>query len=178
MRKEKPEKARGGSEKMSKKQDKTTSMDIYGLLLDASKKQRRAKREQLLKSIGVKEFFEEGKISVDMKTCKGVECKFCIEVCPTNALFWRAGEIGITEDLCVYCTSCVLNCMVDDCIVVERKRSNGEKERFSKPSDVVTFWERLNTKKRIDALKMILPDGEAFLKRYRRPFFEFEEEKK
>jgi len=160
---------------MSKKKDETTSMDIYGLLLEASKKQKKAKREQLLKPIGVQEFFEEGNIRIDMKTCKGVECKLCIKACPTSALFWKTGEIGVTEELCVYCTSCVLNCMVDDCIQVERKRPNGEKERFSKPLDVFAFWERLNTRKRIDAVKMILPDEEAFLKRYRRPLFEFEE---
>jgi len=160
---------------MSKKQDETNSMDIYGLLLEASKKQKKAKREQLLKPIGVQEFFEEGNIRIDMKTCKGVECKLCIKACPTSALFWKTGEIGVTEELCVYCTSCVLNCMVDDCIQVERKRPNGEKERFSKPLDVFAFWERLNTRKRIDAVKMILPDEEAFLKRYRRPLFEFEE---
>jgi len=160
---------------MSKKQDETTSMDIYGLLLEASKKQKKAKREQLLKPIGMQEFFEEGNIRIDMKTCKGVECKLCIKACPTSALFWKTGEIGVTEELCVYCTSCVLNCMVDDCIQVERKRPNGEKERFSKPLDVFAFWERLNTRKRIDAVKMILPDEEAFLKRYRRPLFEFEE---
>jgi len=163
---------------MSKKRDETASMDIYGLLLEASKKQKRARREQLLKSIGVQEFFEEGSIRIDMKTCKGVECKLCIKACPTNALYWKVGEIGITEELCIYCTSCVLNCMVDDCIEVTRRRQNGENERFSKPSDVFSFWERLNTRKRMDAIKMILPDEEAFLKRYRRPFFGFEEEKR
>jgi len=163
---------------MSKKRDETTSVDIYGLLLEASLKQRRAKREQLLKSMGVKEFFEEGSIRIDMKTCKGVECKLCIKACPTNALYWKAGEIGVAEELCVYCMACVLNCMVDDCILVERKRQNGENEWFSKPSDVVALWERLNTKKRTEAVKIILPDQEAFLKRYRRPLFEFEEEKR
>jgi len=162
---------------MPKKQDETTSMDIYGLLLEASKKKKREERAYLLESIGVKGFFEEGNIKIDMKTCKGVECKLCIKACPTNALYWKFGEIGITEELCIYCTSCVLNCMVDDCIRVERKRPNGENERFSKPSDVLTLWEHLNTKKRMDAVKMILPDEEAFLKRYRKPLFQFEEEK-
>jgi len=162
---------------MSKKQDKSSSMDIYGLLLEASKKQKRTRKDQLLKSLGVKEFFEEGSIRIDMKTCKGVECKFCIKVCPTNALYWKAGEIGIAEELCIYCASCVLNCMIDDCIEIRRKRQNGENERFSKPADVFKLWERLNTRKRMDALKMILPDEEAFLKRYRRPLFQTEEEK-
>jgi len=163
---------------MPKEKNESTSMDIYGLLLEASRRKKREKRAQLLQSIGVKELFEEGRISVDMKTCKGIECKLCIKACPTNALFWKTGEIGITEELCIYCTSCVLNCMVDDCIQVERKRGNGEKERFTKPSDVLSLWKRLNTRKRMDAVKMILPDQEAFLKRYRRPLFGFEEEKR
>jgi len=155
------------------KRDETTSMDIYGLLLEASRKQRKARREQLLKFIGVQEFFGDGSIRIDMKTCKGVECKLCIKACPTNALYWKTGEIGVSEELCIYCMACVLNCMVDDCILVQRKRQSGENERFSKPSDVVELWERLNAKKRMDAVKMTLPDPEAFLKRYRRPFFEF-----
>jgi len=157
--------------------NKKPNMDIYKLLLETSEKQKRTKREALLKSIGVKEFFEEGSIKIDMKTCKGVECKLCIKACPTNALYWKVGEIGVTEELCVYCTSCVLNCMVDDCIEVKRRRQNGENERFSKPSDIFTFWEHLNTRKRMDAIKMILPDEETFMKRYRKPFFQTEEEK-
>lgn len=158
---------------MSRKRDDLTSMDIYGLLLEASRKQRKVRREQLLKSMSVQEFFEDGSIKIDMKTCKGVECKLCIQACPTNALYWKAGEIGVTEELCIYCMACVLNCMVDDCILVERKRQSGENERFSKPLEVVALWERLNAKKRMEAVKMILPDPEAFLKRYLRPFFEF-----
>jgi len=166
------------SNRVSEKQDEKKGMDIYQLLLEASERQRRQKRAELLKSVGVQEFFEEGSIRVDMRTCKGASCKLCIQVCPTNALYWKTGEIGVVEELCVYCTSCVLNCMVDDCIVVERKRPNGENERFSKPSHVLALWERLNARKRTDALKMILPDEENFLKRYRRPFFTFEEERK
>jgi len=151
-------------------------MDIYRLLLETSKKREKAWRQQLLASLGVKEFFEEGSIRIDMKTCKGVECKFCIKVCPTNALYWKAGEIGITEELCIYCTSCVLNCMVDNCIEVRRKRQSGENEKFSNPSHVSTLSDCLNTQKRIETIKKILPDEEAYLKRYRRPFFEFKEE--
>jgi ferredoxin len=77
---------------MPKKQDETPSIDIYGRLLEASKRKKREKRAQLLQSIGVKEFFEEGNIKIDMKTCKGVECKLCIKACPTNALYWKTGE--------------------------------------------------------------------------------------
>jgi len=158
---------------MVEKPNEKPSMDIYRLLLETSKQKKRAKKEQLLKSIGVKEFFEEGSIRIDMKTCKGVECKLCIKTCPTNALYWKTGEIGVTEELCIYCTSCVLYCMVDDCIEVKRKRQDGENERFSKPSEVFALWESLNSRKRMDAIKMVLPDEEAFLKRFRRPLFEF-----
>jgi len=163
---------------MSVKKDEKKSMDIYQLLLEASERQKRQKRAELLKSVGVEDLFEEGSIRIDMKTCEGVECKLCIKACPTNALYWRAGEISVTEELCIYCTSCVLNCMVDDCMEVKRKRKDGENERFSRPSDVFTLWERINTRKRTDAIKMVLPDEEAYLKRYRRPLFELEEEEK
>jgi len=145
---------------MSEKGNERATMDIYRLLLEASKKKNRDKRAQLLQSVGVKEFFEEGKISVDMKTCKGLECKLCIKACPTNALYWKSGEIGITEDLCVYCTSCVLNCMVDDCIKVERKRPNGQIERFSKPSDVPRLLEDVNTRNRIKTVESIFSGEE------------------
>jgi len=163
---------------MSKKQDETSSMDIYGLLLDASKRKKREKRAQLLQSIGVKEFFEEGKIKIDLKTCKGVECKLCIKACPTNALYWKTGEVGITEELCAYCTSCVLNCIVDNCIQVERKRANGETERFSNPVHVCSLLESLNARNRMKTIERVFPDQETYMKRYRRPMFQSEEEKK
>jgi len=163
---------------MPKKQDEIDSKDIYGLLLEASRKKKREKRAQLLQSIGVKEFFEEGNIKIDMKTCKGVECKLCIKVCPTNALFWKNGEIGITEDLCVYCTACVLNCIVDNCIQVERKRSNGETEKFGTPIQVCSLLERLNARDRMKTAELVLPDQETYLKRYQRPMFQFSEEEK
>ena len=143
------------------KHDEKTSMDIYGILLEAGKKKNREKRAQLLQSIEAKEFFEEGKISIDMKTCRGVECKFCIKMCPTNALYWKSsGEVGITEELCIYCASCVLNCMVDNCIKVERKRSNGEMEQFSKPSDVTKLLEDVNTRNRMKIVKSLFSEEE------------------
>ena len=143
------------------KHDEKTSMDIYGILLEAGKKKNREKRAQLLQSIEAKEFFEEGKISIDMKTCRGVECKFCIKMCPTNALYWKSsGEVGITEELCIYCASCVLNCMVDNCVKVERKRSNGEMEQFSKPSDVTKLLEDVNTRNRMKTVKSLFSEEE------------------
>jgi len=161
---------------MAEKRDEKPSMDIFKALLETSKKQRRTRREQLLRSVGVKEIFEEGSIKIDMKTCKGIECQFCIKVCPTKALYWKAGEIAIVNDLCVYCTSCVLNCMVDGCIEVNRKRNNGTVERFKTPAEVLTLGENTNTEKRIDTVKKLLPDEEAFLKRYRKPYFAAEDE--
>ncbi|MFQ6087019.1 MAG: hypothetical protein ACE5OV_03255 [Candidatus Bathyarchaeia archaeon] len=161
---------------MPKKTSNKVTMDIYELLLEASEKKRKEKRAELLRSVDVKEFFEEGSIKIDMKTCKGVECKFCIEVCPTNALYWKTGEIGIIEELCIYCTSCVLNCMVDDCIEVKRKRPNGETETFSKPQDVFILLENINSRNRIKTTKMLFPDEETYLKRYGKHFFQFEKE--
>jgi len=68
-------------------------------------------------------------------------------------LYWGTGEVGITEDLCVYCGACVLNCMVDDCIKVERKRDDGKTESFSKPRDVIMLQERINSRKRFERVR-------------------------
>ena len=141
-------------------------MDIYQLLLEASKRRRREKRAQLLQSVGVKEYFEEGSIRIDMRTCRGTECELCIKVCPTNALYWRSGEIGVVEDLCVFCGACVLNCIVDNCIQVTRRRPNGEMERFSTPEDVLTLLHGVNSRKRRKMVRSRFPDEEAYLKRY------------
>ena len=158
---------------MPKKTSEKEPMDIFKLLHEASERKRKEKRAELLQSIDVEEFFEDGSIMVDMKTCKGVECKFCIEVCPTNALYWQVGEVRVTEELCIYCTSCVLNCMVDDCIEVTRKRPNGETEAFSKPQDVFRLLDNINTRIRIETIKLLFPDEEAYLKRYGKHFFQF-----
>jgi len=143
--------------------------NIYELLLEASekkKKEKREKRAELLKSMGVEEYFEEGNIKIDMKTCRGRECNLCVEACPTNALYWKAGEIGIVEDLCVYCAACVLNCVVDNCIEVTRKRPNGKIERFSTPRDVLTLLHYIDSRKRSDRVRSRFPTPEDYLKRY------------
>jgi Na+-translocating ferredoxin:NAD+ oxidoreductase RNF subunit RnfB len=95
-----------------------------------------------------------------------LECKLCIKACPTSALFWQKGEIGITEDLCVYCGACVLSCMVDDCIKIERTRENGKVERFSKPRDVVKLQECINGKNRFDRVAEVFPTCQEYCKRY------------
>jgi len=150
---------------MSKKTE-NSSVNIYDLLLQASEKEKKEKRAELLKSMGVKEYFEEGSVEIDMKTCKGLECNLCVEACPTNALYWKAGEIAIVEDLCIYCAACVFNCVVDNCIRVRRKRSNGKVEKFSTPKDVLTLLHNINSGKRLDRLRSRFPTVEDFFKRY------------
>ena len=115
-------------------------MNIYDLLSDEVseiKKEKKNRRAELLESIGVEDRFEDGNIKIDMRTCRGIECNLCVKACPTNALYWRAGEIGIEEDLCIHCTACVLNCCVDNCIKVTRKRPDGKTESFSTPKEAV-----------------------------------------
>ncbi|TRO47344.1 hypothetical protein E2P60_03395 [Candidatus Bathyarchaeota archaeon] len=142
--------------------------DIFGLLsVDKEAEKKRKQRKELLASTGVKEFFEEGSISINKRTCWGLECKLCIEKCPTNALYWKTGEVGIVEDLCVYCGACVLCCMVDDCIKVERTREDGSSERFSKPQEIVKLQDKINAKKRLQRVKTVLPTCEAYCERYK-----------
>ena len=151
------------------KKTENSSANIYELLLQASEKKEREKKEkraELLKSVGVKEYFEEGSIEIDMRTCKGLECNLCVEACPTNALYWKAGEIGIVEDLCVYCAACVLNCIVDNCIRVSRKRHDGKTEKFGTPREVVRLLSDINSGKRCDRLRSIFSTAEDYLKRY------------
>jgi len=143
-----------------------SSVDIYQLLLETSKRQRMEERARLLQSVGVKEYFEEGSIRIDKRTCRGTECELCIKVCPTNALYWRSGEIGVVENLCVFCGACVLNCIVDNCIQVTRKRPNGEMEKYSTPTDILTIVLNVSSRKRGKMVKSRFPDEEAYLKRY------------
>jgi ferredoxin len=142
---------------------RNSSTDIYQLLQKTYKEKKRA---QLLQSIGVKEFFESGTIQIDMKTCRGIECELCIKACPTNALYWKTGEIGITKELCVYCSACVLNCIVDNCIQVSRTRENGEIEKFSNPEQVLRLLQDINNRKRSKTVRLLFPDEKAYLKRY------------
>jgi len=144
----------------------SSNVDIFSLLSDTAERAKNKRREELLTSLGVKDFFAKGNISIDKRTCWGVECKLCIKACPTNALYWKAGEVGIVEDLCVYCGACVLCCMVDDCIKVERKREDGKVERFSKPKEVVKLGEKINTKKRLERVRDLFPTGERYREKY------------
>lgn len=152
---------------MSKESEKPSSFDILDLLTETTKKEKKKQREELLAPLGVKEFFTEGSISINKRTCQGVECKLCIKACPTNALFWRAGEVGITEELCIYCGACVLACIVDDCIKVSRKRTTGEVEYYSKPKDVAKLQHNISSKKRHQRTQDAFAKDRDYLKRYR-----------
>ena len=153
---------------MSDKGEKSSSLDIFQLLTETAEEERKKRREELLAPLGIKEFFVEGSITINKRTCQGVECKLCIEACPTNALYWRAGEIGITEELCIYCGACVLSCIVDDCMKIVRKRSTGEVESFSKPRDFLTLQNGINARKRFERIQDIFPKPEDYLERYKR----------
>ena len=148
-------------------EESSSNIDIFNLLSDDKDKAKKKRRQELLASTGVKEFFEEGSINIDKRTCWGVECKLCVEACPTNALYWKAGEVGIIDDLCVYCGACVLCCMVDDCIKIERKREDSETERFSKPKEVLKLQEKVNVKKRFDRVREVFPTHEAYCEKYK-----------
>ena len=155
-------------EKKGVKPSESAASDIFSLLVETSDREKRKRKEELLSPLGVKEFFVSGSITIDKRTCKGVECKLCIKACPTNALFWRAtGEVGIIEELCIYCGACVLNCIVDDCIKITRKRENGKIERFSTPRAFTILEHGVNAKKRHERVKAVFPTPEEYLKLYK-----------
>lgn len=140
---------------MSTREGDNSEVDIFHLLENASREKRRRNKQRLLESLGIEEFFEEGSISVDKKTCRGAECKLCIEACPTNALYWSLGDVGIEWDLCVYCTACVLSCIVDDCIRVWRRRPSGEVEEFSNPRQAIVLLHKIASMKRFDRVNSV-----------------------
>ncbi len=129
-----------------------TAVDIYTLLLKA-KKRPSATRVEILNSMGVTKFFYEGgSLRIDMSRCVGVECKLCIKACPTNALYWEEAKVKLEEELCIYCSACVLNCIVDDCIVLVRRSSDGRTVRFSTPRGAVLANSATAGQKRIRAV--------------------------
>ena len=155
----------------------SSTYDIFGMLSTSEEKEkqkpekteRQKRREEMLSGTKMKDLFAEGNLTVNKYTCVGVQCKLCVKACPTNALYWKTneGEVGITEDLCVYCGACVLSCMVDDCIKVQRKRETGETEEFSKPQDTVKLANSINSKKRAARVHDVFPSTEEYCERYR-----------
>jgi ferredoxin len=133
-------------------------LSVYDLMDEESEAvneedERRKRRKELLEPTGVKELFKDGKISINKFTCVGGQCKLCIKACPTNALYWGTGEVGIIDDLCIYCGACVANCMVDNCIKIERINDKSKTEKFSNIGDVIKLDERKNTQKRFERVK-------------------------
>jgi ferredoxin len=149
--------------------DEKKSVNIFDLLSEEAPKEEekpKSMRNELLGPIGIEDRFEEGSISIDMRTCRGIECNLCVKACPTNALYWKAGEIGIIEDLCIHCTACVANCMVDDCIKVTRKRPDGKTETFSNEKDVCKLLRNINLRKGRERVESLFPTVEEYFERY------------
>lgn len=156
-----------------------SNYDIFGLLSSSEnttetdkasdKSAQRKQREELLAPTCVQDIFPEGTISINQQTCVGVQCKLCIKVCPTNALFWQSSGVGIIDDLCVHCGACVLVCMVDDCIKITRKREDGTEEQFSKASDVIALTNEVNAKKRFERVQEVFPTSTEYCKKYSCP---------
>lgn len=147
-------------------EDESSPDGIFELLQETDKKRRKITRSQLLETVKVKQFFDDGNITINERTCQGLECELCIKVCPTKALYWRSGKVGIINDLCVYCGACVVACIVDDCINVTRTREDGKVERFSKPVEVTKLFHTINSERRRKRLESIFPSGEAYLSRF------------
>ena len=138
------------------------NLDISQMLFESAKR-RKEEKTKLLESIGVKEYFEEGNITINTRTCKGAECKLCIEACPTKALYWGYGQVKIMEELCVYCTACVLSCIVDDCIMITRKQAEKGTERYGTPSEVFALLSNLSNAKRMGAINNRFPSPEKYM---------------
>ena len=132
-------------------------IDIFQLLQVASKRKHRQERQALLSELEVHDLFCDGTISINKQTCFGVECKLCIDVCPTHALYWAKGEVGIERQLCVYCMACVFSCIVEDCITITRTRDTGEEEVFSNTKNACALLQEIASNKRIERIQSILP---------------------
>src|SRR4030043_1162144 len=145
------------------KSNESSSVDMFRLLTETTEKARKKRRKELLAPLDVKEFFVEGTLSINKRTCRGVECKLCIKACPTNALYWKTGEVRITPELCIYCGACVLSCIVDDCIKISRKRVTGEAESFNKSKDFTTLQHGINVRKRRERIQEVFPKTEDYL---------------
>ena len=151
-----------------RKTHQPSKIDIFQILSETTKKEKMKLRAELLAPLGVKELFAEGDITINKKTCDGVECKLCIEACPTSALFWKVGEVEVTRQLCIYCGACVLNCIVDHCIKIVRKRTTGEVEKFSTPREFTMLQHGINAGRRHNRITDIFPTTANYLKRYGR----------
>lgn len=150
------------------KPSKHKDANMLQLLPERSGRHMQKRRKELLTPLGIQEFFAEGTITINKRTCKGIDCNLCVKASPTNALYWKVGEIGITAELCVFCGACVLNCIVDDCVRISRKRMTGEIESFSKPKDFMMLQHNINAKKRFQLILEVFSTAEGYVKRRRK----------
>ena len=150
---------------MPNKKSEESSINIYDLLsaeVSKKKEEKKSRRAELLESVGVEDRFKEGNINIDMRTCRGIECNLCVKACPTNALYWKAGEIGLEKDLCIHCTACVLNCCVDNCIKVTRKRPDGRTENFSTPKEALEVNRKIAAEKKQERVKSLFDNPDEY----------------
>ncbi|MBS7614310.1 hypothetical protein KEJ18_01035 [Candidatus Bathyarchaeota archaeon] len=141
---------------------KEENLDIFQMLSESAKR-RKEEKARILESFGLKNFFDEGNITINMRTCKGAECKLCIKACPTNALYWGYGQVKIIEELCLYCAACVLNCIVDNCITISRKRIEKKTEKFGTPREAFMLLNILSSTKRAKIIEKRFPSQESYL---------------
>ncbi|MCW4018538.1 MAG: 4Fe-4S binding protein [Candidatus Bathyarchaeota archaeon] len=156
-------------------QKDSSAIDIFDMLSESTPKEdekteapQKNQRQELLETTKYKDkdLYPEGTIAINKYTCVGVQCKLCIEVCPTNALYWTNSGVGVIDDLCLHCDACVLSCMVDDCIKVTRKREDGKIESFSKIKDVIALVNQANAKKRAQRICDVFPSADKYCERY------------
>jgi Na+-translocating ferredoxin:NAD+ oxidoreductase RNF subunit RnfB len=153
----------------------SSAIDIFDMLSESTPKAeqkpqppQKTQRQELLETTKYKDkdLYPEGTITINKYTCVGGQCKLCIKVCPTNALYWTNSGVEVIEDLCLHCDACVLSCMVDDCIKVTRKREDGKTESFSKIKDLMVLVNQANAKKRIQRICAVFPSPDAYCQRY------------
>ena len=141
-------------------------VDIFALMVREEEKRRRAVREEVLSALGIPEFFSSGSVRIDAGKCYGPQCDLCVKACPTSAIFWREGRLIVQEELCIYCTACVANCMVEGCIRVRRVRPDGRVEEFSSVRDVAALQRAIAGEKATDMVGRLFPSPEEYLARF------------
>jgi Na+-translocating ferredoxin:NAD+ oxidoreductase RNF subunit RnfB len=66
------------------------------------------------------------------------------------------------EDLCIHCTACVLNCCVDNCITVTRKRPDGKTETFSTPKEALEINRKIAAENKRERVKSRIENPEDY----------------
>ena len=151
---------------MPKRRKVPRSTGTFELPTKVSKEVKKKKMSEPVAPRKPPEVFADGSITINKRICQGIECRLCLKACPTNALFWRVGEVSVVEELCIYCGACVLSCIVDDCIKIVRKRTTGEVESFSRSKDFAMLQSSINACRRHERTRSIFPEPDDYLRRY------------